>query len=86
MVESTTGGQTIGEMLPEQKLHDLRKKIDANIQYAQSLGNDSRKEYQQFFREISLVITRLQEGKMWAGKCLEALGSPFPKEFQDKAE
>ncbi|MGF6428240.1 hypothetical protein ABIE91_003460 [Bradyrhizobium elkanii] len=37
-------------------------------------------------REIALVRTKLQEAKMWAGKILEVLGSPFPAELADKAE
>ena len=73
------------EMTPEEKIHDLRKKIDANIRYAQSL-KDKREDYQKFIREISIVFTKLQEAKMWAGKCLEALGSELPEKFQDKAE
>jgi len=34
---------------------------------------------------MALVITKLQEAKMWAGKVLEAMGSELPVEFQDKA-
>ncbi len=37
-------------------------------------------------REISLVYTKLQEAKMWAGKCLEQLGSELPPQYTDKAE
>lgn len=36
-------------------------------------------------REVALVITKLQEAKMWAGKILEALGSELPAEYADKA-
>ena len=74
------------EMNPEEKIHDLRKKIDAKIQYVSSLKNDKREDYQKFSREIALVFTKLQEAKMWAGKCLEAIGSELPKEFRDEAE
>ena len=35
-------------------------------------------------REISLVITKLQEAKMWAGKCLEVIGNTLPEEFRDE--
>lgn len=73
------------EMNPEKKLHNLRKKIDANILYTFDLKSDRRESYQKFGREIALVFTKLQEAKMWAGKCLEALGSELPKEFRDKA-
>ena len=68
----------------QQEIHTFRKEIDAVIQKAQkiqaALGRGSGG------REISLVVTKLQEGKMWAGKILEAMGSPFPKELADKAE
>lgn len=62
-------------------LHDFRKSIDANIQQAEAM----LKQQQPFGREMALVRTKLQEAKMWAGKCLEVLGSEFPKELQDKA-
>lgn len=65
-------------------IHNFRKEIDTVIQKSQSLqagiGRDAGG------REISLVVTKLQEAKMWAGKILEAIGSELPKEFQDKAE
>jgi hypothetical protein len=68
----------------------LRVEIDKVISLAQmvrqfSKPNTSPNEHNDFGREISLVITKLQEGKMWAGKCLEMIGSELPKEFQDKA-
>jgi hypothetical protein len=34
----------------------------------------------------ALVYTKLQEAKMWTGKCLEQIGFELPKEYQDKAE
>ncbi len=39
-----------------------------------------------FGREIALTITKLEEAKMWGGKCLEVIGNELPKEYQDKAE
>lgn len=67
-----------------EEVHQLRKKIDAVIQEAQTtqsrIGRDSGG------REISLVVTKLQEGKMWAGKILEAMGSELPAQYADKAE
>lgn len=76
----------MAEMQPQEKLHDLRKNIDAVIQYASSIKNDSRPEYSKGKREIALVYTKLQEAKMWAGKVLEEMGSELPKEYQDKSE
>lgn len=32
------------------------------------------------------VFEHLTEAKMWLGKCLEAMGTEFPKELADKAE
>lgn len=67
-----------------QEIHDFRKEIDAVIQKSQTLQKTI--ERNPGGREISLVVTKLQEAKMWAGKILEAIGSPFPKELADKAE
>ena len=67
-----------------EEVHAFRKEVDAVIQKAQLLqGTIGRNPGG---REISLVVTKLQEGKMWAGKILEAIGSPFPAELADKAE
>lgn len=65
-------------------LHLLRKHIDAVIQEAQDYQENIGRE--KGGREISLVVTKLQEGKMWTGKVLEAMGSELPAEFADKAE
>ena len=37
-------------------------------------------------RAKSLVRTKLQEARMWAGKILEAENKPFPEEFRDHCE
>lgn len=58
-------------------VHDLRLNIDRVIQEAKSHEST---------RAISLVITKLEEAKMWAGKRLEELGSTLPKEYRDKVE
>ena len=63
------------------QLHDFRKQIDACIGRAAYLKGLSEKSV----REMSLAYTKLQEAKMWVGKCLEMIGSELPKEFQDKA-
>ncbi len=67
----------------------LRVEIDKVISLAQMARQESKPtqtpgDHTDFGREISLVITKLQEGKMWAGKCLEQIGSELPAEFQDK--
>ena len=66
----------------EECLHNFRKEIDACIQKSKAFQESKPK----FGREMALVHTKLQEAKMWAGKCLEVLGSPFPPELADKAE
>ena len=68
----------------EDDVHLLRKRIDAVIQEAQALQNGIGRDVGG--REISLVVTKLQEGKMWAGKILEAMGSELPEQFRDQAK
>lgn len=60
-----------------QEIKTLRTHIDASIQEAKGLESS---------RAISLVITKLEEAKMWAGKRFEEIGRELPKEYQDKAE
>lgn len=64
-------------------LHELREAIDAIIKKTAQFKNEHGAN---IGREISLVYTKLQESKMWAGKCLEVNGSKLPKEFRDEAE
>jgi len=64
-----------------EELHQFRKEIDACINKAELDVKGSV-----YAREMHLVRTKLQEGKMWVGKCLEQKGSELPKEFRDKAE
>ena len=68
---------------PQGALHGLRVEIDRNIQYVQTLKESEAMK--KGIRELSLVYTKLQEAKMWAGKVLEELGSELPVEFRDKA-
>lgn len=67
---------------PQETLHSMRKSIDAIIRWADELRQNRESGYG---REMSLVHTKLQEAKMWAGKCLEQIGSELPVEFQDRA-
>jgi hypothetical protein len=67
---------------PQEALHSMRKSIDAIIQWADELRQNRESGYG---REMALVHTKLQEAKMWAGKCLEMIGSELPAKFQDKA-
>ena len=73
----------------KEQLHEFRKEIDTLIQKAgneKEFLNTQPVENRTYVREIAICHTKLQEAKMWAGKCLEMLGSSLPKEFQDKAE
>jgi hypothetical protein len=65
---------------------DFRKQIDAAIQKAEQFLGDKSPNGGSYGREMSLVRTKLQEAKMWAGKVLEAVGNPFPAELADKAD
>lgn len=66
------------------QLHEFRKKIDAVIVVAQKeVEPGAQPPYR---REMEIALVKLQEAKMWVGKCLEAIGSELPKEFQDKAK
>ena len=76
------------------RLHEFRKEIDVNINNAKFMREEF--EYTKdtpeenilknpFKREMSIAHTKLQEAKMWVGKCLEQQGSELPKEFRDKA-
>lgn len=68
---------------PQDMLHSMRKSIDAIIQWSDELRKDRDSDYG---REMSLVHTKLQEAKMWTGKCLETIGSPFPEKLRDEAK
>ncbi len=74
----------------QEKLHELRKQVDACIQAVDAAKYKPDAEClvgsEKCGRELSLAFTKLQEAKMWLGKCLEAVGSELPAEFADKAE
>ncbi len=36
-------------------------------------------------RELALVVTKLEEAKMWAGKVLGELGHKLPEKYRDEA-
>jgi hypothetical protein len=73
-------------------IKDFRKQIDGLIQRVSrnrgipgSRGDLVPNDYQasDVARQVEI---HLIEAKMWAGKMIEALGNPFPKELADKAE
>lgn len=72
-------------MTPIENAHRLRLEIDNCIKNVGLFKTDKREGYNLCTREASLAYTRLQEAKMWMGKCLEQLGSELPEEFRDKA-
>lgn len=61
------------------ELHQFRKEIDVLIKKARA------SKTLDFSREMVLAHTKLQEAKMWVGKCLEEAGSELPKEYRDEA-
>lgn len=65
---------------------NFRKEIDALVQTSEKFLQEPAPARNSYGREMSLVRTKLQEAKMWAGKVLEAVGNPFPPELADKAE
>jgi hypothetical protein len=75
-------------VITQEQVHEFRKEIDANILKAQGLANGYFGEAGSLKgkRENALVITKLQEAKMWAGKILEAMNAPFPEELRDSAK
>lgn len=73
-------------------IKDLRKQIDGLIEINSYQHNNERNGKEIIVndfktREVQKIVAmKLTEAKMWAGKMLETLGSPFPKELADKAE
>ena len=63
-------------------IHEFRRQIDASIQIVNFM---IATHPEKGARELSLVRTKLQEAKMWAGKVLEEIGSELPAEYRDKA-
>lgn len=51
----------------EKELHAFRKEIDADIKKSESFLETNGGD---IGREMALTHTKLQEAKMWAGKCL----------------
>jgi len=66
----------------DNSVKELRVEIDKCIQIANEFRNSEMSA--KAGRELSLVITKLQEAKMWGGKVLEALGSRLPVEYRDE--
>lgn len=70
-------------------LHTLRVSIDKNIKEAKIFYDKyatlyTAMDYQFCFEELAIVRAKLIEAKMWAGKCLEKVGSPYPEELKDE--
>lgn len=67
----------------EEFLHNFRTRISGCIDRANAARQDRDSG---FGREMSIAHTKLQEAKMWVGKCLEAINSPFPEDLRDEAK
>lgn len=60
--------------------HDLRKRISEVIKWAKAIKEDSDWN-QKGQRELALVITKLEEAKMWGGKFCGETGEPLPEGY-----
>jgi hypothetical protein len=79
------GETTTLSIISQEQIHEFRKTISAAIRTARGFSNGYFKEVgsTRGKREIALVITKLQEAKMWCGKVLEEIGEQLPEEFRD---
>lgn len=85
--------QGMANNMTTEQLHKFRQDIDACIQTAEAdmkapqigTGSQGTPAGHRYIRELAITRTKLQEAKMWVGKCLELLGSQLPEEFRDKA-
>jgi len=69
------------------EIHELRKRIDELVfEVEQIQKNECECVSGEEPRCKSLVKTKLQEAKMWAGKILEAQSKHLPKEYRDHCD
>jgi len=66
-------------------IHELRKRIDELVYAVEQIENNEVMSKEEP-RLRSLVKTKLQEAKMWAGQILGAQSKPLPKEYRDFCE
>lgn len=80
-MENTTQREMSEE---EVEMHDLRKEVDALMQ---KIGRKSMMYSlaEPKGRTLEKVRTHLEEAKMWLGKTLEAMNTPYPDHLADKA-
>lgn len=72
-------------MSPVDKISKLRQDAQVLIEYAESLRSDE--EMKPAGREVSLVITKLEEARMWGGKALSHFNTGFvPSDLPEKPE
>lgn len=74
----------------QEEIKARRVAIDAEIQYLNKEGF-AEKDVDTFDRNLyrfaeAQVLRALTEAKMWYGKMLEGLGTPFPAELADRAK
>ncbi len=67
-------------------IKDLRREMDGVIQRMKGRLEREPTLNADWSKAFSLSLTKLQESRMWLGKCLEAEGHELPKEFADKYE
>lgn len=67
----------------------MRVQADALIQEIRKDGDKEAStgfDHELYFFAEGQALRAATEAKMWAGKMLEGIGNPFPKELADKAE
>jgi len=64
----------------EKNIHQLRKDISKLTDQATVLRNHMGC-YGKAGRELSIIITKLEEAKMWGGKVLGAIGKELPADY-----
>jgi hypothetical protein len=80
---NSKGEINMGPATIEENLHELRVEISKVIEFTDMVA--SLIERGAGGRELSLVKTKLQEAKMWAGLSLGERGSKLPEQFRDDA-
>ena len=89
VLRAPTREEELEKFLPAIK--QFRKDVDELIQRTQRPNETGDKsisvnDFKTKTEALDEVRVNLIQAKMWAGKMLEYLGSPFPKELADKSD
>lgn len=64
-----------------EKAHEVRKRVSAAMEVCEHIRASLEEGAATGRRELALVITKLQEARMWAGKLAGELGSALPEGY-----